>query len=61
MKKIYYLMLVALTVCMFNACDDDDENTTQINNPEPKEQRGKKLRGDNQTILAFPAIYADYL
>lgn len=38
MKKIFYLMLVALTVGMFTACDDDDENTPQINNPEPKEQ-----------------------
>ena len=60
MKKIFYLMLVALTVGMFTACDDDDENTTQINNPEPKEQWGKTLRGDNQTLLAFPDIYADY-
>ena len=40
MKKIFYLMLVALTVGMFTACDDDDENTPQINNPEPKEQWG---------------------
>ena len=60
MKKIFYLMLVALTVGMFTACDDDDENTPQINNPEPKEQWGKTLRGDNQTLLAFPDIYADY-
>ena len=59
MKKIFYLMLVALTVGMFTACDDDDENTPQINNPEPKEQWGKTLRGDNQTLLAFPDIYAD--
>ena len=36
MKKIFYLMLVALTVGMFTAFDDDDENTPQINNPEPK-------------------------
>lgn len=54
MKKIFYLMLVALTMGMFTACDDDDENTPQINNPEPKEQWGKTLRGDNQTLLAFP-------
>ena len=60
MKKIFYLMLVALTMGMFTACDDDDENTPQINNPEPKEQWGKTLRGDNQTLLAFPDIYADY-
>ncbi|MCS3064348.1 hypothetical protein NXX40_19125 [Parabacteroides distasonis] len=60
MKKIFYLMLVALTVGMFTACDDDDENTPQINNPEPKEQWGKTLRGDNQTLPAFPDIYADY-
>ena len=43
-------MLVALTMGMFTACDDDDENTPQINNPEPKEQWGKTLRGDNQTL-----------
>ena len=60
MKKIFYLMLVALTMGMFTACDDNDENTPQINNPEPKEQWGKTLRGDNQTLLAFPDIYADY-
>ena len=30
MKKIFYLMLVALTMGMFTACDDDDENTPQI-------------------------------
>ena len=53
MKKIFYLMLVALTMGMFTACDDNDENTPQINNPEPKEQWGKTLRGDNQTLLAF--------
>lgn len=49
MKKIFYLMLVALTMGMFTACDDNDENTPQINNPEPKEQWGKTLRGDNPT------------
>lgn len=54
MKKIFYLMLVALTVGMFTACDDDDENTPQINNPEPKEQWGKTLqrRQSNPTGLS---------
>ena len=30
MKKIFYLMLVALTVGMFTTCDDDDENLSLI-------------------------------
>ena len=59
-EEDFLLKLVALTMGMFTACDDDDENTPQINNPEPKEQWGKTLRGDNQTLLAFPDIYADY-
>ena len=32
MKKIFYLMLVALTVGMFTACDDDDETTRNPRN-----------------------------
>ena len=58
MKKIFYLMLVALTVGMFTACDDDDENTPQINNPEPKEQWGKTLRGEGTGFLLW--LYYHY-
>ena len=56
MKKIFYLMLVALTVGMFTACDDDDENTPDFINPEPKEQWSATMRGDNQSIRAYPDI-----
>ena len=46
-------MLVALTMGMFTACDDDDENTPQINNPEPKEQWGKTLRATIKPYWPF--------
>ncbi|WP_165156490.1 hypothetical protein [Parabacteroides sp. ZJ-118] len=75
MKKIFYLMLAALTMGSFTACDDDEdipeiinptpdddnaEDTPPIVNPAPKEQWGKTLRGDDQSLLAFPDIYANY-
>lgn len=60
MKKIFYLMLVTLTMGMFTACDDDDENTPDFINPEPKEQWSATMRGDNQSIRAYPDIFANY-
>lgn len=51
MKKIFYLMLVALTMGMFTACDDDDENTPQINNPEPIRRYSKDIRS-NQNLYS---------
>lgn len=60
MKKTFYLVAVAFIFGLFTACDDDNDNDTPVINPTPKEQWGKTLRGDNQTLLAFPDIFADY-
>lgn len=61
MKKTFYLVAIAFVLGLFAACDDDDKDIdSPIVNPTPKEQWGKTLRGDNQTLLAFPDIFADY-
>lgn len=60
MKKTFYLVALAFVFGLFTACNDDDENDTPIVNPTPKEQWGKTLRGDDQSLLAFPDIFADY-
>ncbi len=61
MKKIFfYLLASAMVFNLFTACDDNDENDIPIVNPTPKEQWGNTLRGDDQSLLAFPDIFADY-
>lgn len=61
MKKVFTMAVFALFMGLFAACDDnDDSQDTPIVNPSPKEQWGKTLRGDNQTLLAFPDIFANY-
>ena len=61
MKKTFSLAAIVLISGLFTACSDDDKNIdSPIVNPTPKEQWGKTLRGDNQTLLAFPDIFANY-
>lgn len=62
MKKTFYLVAIAFVLGLFAACDDDDKDIdSPIVNPTPKEQWGKTLRGDNQTLLAFPDIFSRLL
>lgn len=42
MKKIFYLMLVALTMGMFTACDDDDENTLKSTTRNPRNNGARR-------------------
>lgn len=60
MKKTFYLAAIAFAFGLFTACDDDNDNNAPEPNPAPKEQWGKTLRGDDQSLLAFPDIFADY-
>lgn len=61
MRKTFYLVAMAIGLSLFVACDDDNnDGASPIINPTPKEQWGKTLRGDNQSLLAFPDIFADY-
>lgn len=61
MRKTFYLVAMAIGLSLFMACDDDNnDDAIPITNPTPKEQWGKTLRGDNQSLLAFPDIFADY-
>lgn len=61
MRKVFTMAAFALFIGFFAACDDnDDSKDLPIVNPSPAEQWGKTLRGDNQTLLAFPDIFANY-
>lgn len=58
MKKIIYFLTLALSMGFLTACNDDD--APQFRNPSPAEQWGKTLRGDDQSLKAYPDIFANY-
>lgn len=48
---------LALIAGIFTACENDNND---IVNPDPKDQWGKTMRGDNQTVKGYPDIFANY-
>lgn len=59
MKKTLSLLAIAWVMVLFSACDDDNDGP-QIVNPDPKDQWSETKRGDNQSIRAYPDIFANY-
>lgn len=59
-KKLVYFMTLALFTGFFTACGDDDNQEPEIVNPAPSEQWGKTMRGDDQSIIGYPDIFANY-
>lgn len=60
MKKVFYLLVLPIAIGLFSSCDDDDNDGKQIINPTPTEQWGKTLRGDDQSLVGYPDIFANY-
>lgn len=58
MKKFYYLASL-LSVLALGGCSNDDESV-EIVFPDPVDQWSATMRGDNQSIRAYPDIFANY-
>lgn len=58
MKKSFYLTALASILFCLAACDDD--NDPVVVNPAPDQQWSETMRGDNQSIRAYPDIFANY-
>lgn len=61
MKKFKHLFLVLLSMCTFAACsDNDDDNNNEKEAAERALCWGEEMKGYDQSLKAFPDIFACY-